>query len=195
MILVLFSGGVESTALAALSNKETTLLHVEPPYTNTLKAYDINKARQIATMLNRELLEYKQQLQLQPGGFIHQINWFLCAVHLVLAARPNTYTEVWWGMHQGESHRYYNHTVERRQTLLKVYTAHYQLHPNIIWRIPLEDKTKVEQWTMIPEHIKPLVVSCNTNNNCGVCKKCQEFNRLVTQKLSLKNQTSQPEKI
>jgi 7-cyano-7-deazaguanine synthase in queuosine biosynthesis len=189
MTLILFSGGVESTALAAMSNKNATLLHVDVPYTDVKPGYDIAKVRQIAQLLDRELVEYKQLLPIKPKTFIHQINWFLCAVHLVLLARP--YKEVWWGMHRGESHKHHNWPVERRQMLLQAYTAHYQLHPKVPWLIPLEDKTKLEQWIMIPLNIRPLVVSCISAQQCNQCTKCTEFNQHIGKKnFSLKNISS-----
>jgi 7-cyano-7-deazaguanine synthase in queuosine biosynthesis len=38
---------------------------------------------------------------------------------------------------------------------------------------PLKHMTKAQQWELIPEDVRPLVLTCY-NKVCGTCFKCQE---------------------
>jgi radical SAM superfamily enzyme YgiQ (UPF0313 family) len=115
--------------------------------------------------------------------------------HIVVSRNP-AFTEVWYGENS-------NHADETER--LREYSAqvlHDQawkiLHPTVKYSSPLEHVTKRQQWNMIPDQVKPMVVTCTqqfhnypvatpptisfegiTMRGCGRCGKCCEFGRFV----------------
>ena len=179
MKLILFSGGVESTALLTMSKKEDLILICECPREDYVKN-DVNwdNCRKIVNYFGNESIEFKFPTTIKGTKWVHQINWFIFISHLIAESRGDI-SEVWWGMHHDESHKIKTHTIERRRILEKCMTAWRVLQPKIKFQIPLEFMPKKQQWNLIPEEIKPLVNSCLYGNKCGNCNKCEEVKTLV----------------
>ena len=175
--LILFSGGVESTALLTLADKKDLLLTCNSPRKDIVQSgLDIAKCRVIASIFNNELIEFKLPTQIDGKQWIHQINWLIFACHIIAESRGDI-SEVWWGMHYDESHKVKNYPISRRNTLEKCMTAWNILQPKIKFLIPLEFENKTKQWQRIPKNVQKLVNWCFYNNNCGKCPKCLEFNK------------------
>ena len=174
--LILFSGGVESTTLLTIADKKDLLLICDIPRKDFVGGLDHTKCRTIASMYGNEYLEFKFPVRIEGKQWMHQINWFIFACHLVAESRGDI-SEVWWGMHHDESHRVNNYPIDRRRILEKCMTAWRVLQPEIKFLIPLEFETKTQQWQRIPDSVKKYVNWCNHNNDCGVCRKCLEFKK------------------
>lgn len=174
--LILFSGGVESTALLTLADKKDLLLTCEIPFKGIPGCLDYTKCRAIASMFGNSLIEFKFPIQIQERQWLHQINWFIFACHLVAESRGDI-SEVWWGMHHDESHKVKNYSIDRRRALEKCMTAWSVLQPTIKFSIPLEFESKDKQWQRIPDDVKKYVNWCSFNNDCGKCAKCLEFKK------------------
>lgn len=176
--LILFSGGVESTALLTIADKKDLLLICDIPRKDFVGGLDHTKCRTIAAIYGNEYIEFKFPVRIEGKQWMHQINWFIFACHLVAESRGDI-SEVWLGMHHDESYRVnnYHYPIDRRRILEKCMTAWHVLQPKIKFLIPLEFETKDKQWQRIPDNVKKYVNWCNHNNDCGVCRKCLEFKK------------------
>jgi len=174
--LILFSGGVESTALLTIADKKDLLLICGVPRKNYTYGLDYAKCKKIASVYGNEIMEFDFPNQIDGSKWTNQLMWFVFTSYLIVASRDDI-NEVWWGMHYNESHRNFNHPIERKKNFERIMTAWYTLHPTIKFWAPLEFETKTQQWQRIPDDVKKYVSWCNTNNDCGVCRKCLEFKK------------------
>lgn len=181
--IILFSGGVESTALATMSDKNDILLLSEFPFKSYHMGYDLDKAKTIANLLDRELIVFKCELPIIPKNWMHQLNWLVFVAHLLTQSRNNV-SDIWYGRNSYDI-TYSEQTLRELQDVnsnwknWKALNAWKELQPTIPFHSPLENLTKKEQWSMIPDNIKPWVNSCLFMTNCGQCTKCREFKNLV----------------
>jgi len=175
-----FSGGVESTALM-VHLKQTGEKFVafnlaismpNPPYgpIETWMAKQRITARQIAEKLNVPLLELDMQmtnlntLRKEPPAFNRgtiqrwYIRWYLALLSVYNPEIKNLYygfNSTDHGADAGVEH------------MLGLMAGDSQ------FQSPLAETSKHAQWDMIPDDVKPLVLTCH-NNVCGKCFKCQE---------------------
>lgn len=171
--LVLFSGGVESTALLTLANPERdVVLFVDA--TGEMSTALQADARRVAKSMGFEL----------KSGFLatgatgstispmYQLYWLLAVASVRVKQTPDI-TQVWYGLHAGEPH------AERvQEDFVRLREAWKIVHPNVLLRWPLYSKTKEEQWELIPAATKKLVRNCDFVRNCGHCPKCTELKAL-----------------
>jgi len=170
MRLILFSGGVESTALLTLADKEDILLLSELPFRKYENGYDIEKCHLIADHFGNRLITYKCEMPDDGKKWQHQIHWLMFAAHLYVNSRDDI-TEVWYGRTKEENTVF---TPEKRAIYKNHEDAWSILNPKINFFKPLEFLKKKQQWNLIPDEVKPFVVSCIFNNDCGTCHKCEE---------------------
>lgn len=168
--LILFSGGVESTALLTIANSNDILLICDIPRKDFGGGLDWEKCRRIARYFGNETIEFKFPTKIEGKQWMHQINWFIFSCHMIAESRGDI-SEIWWGIRYNDG----INLPERRHIFEKCMCAWKILQPTINFISPLESLSKTKQWQMIPNEIKRYVNWCNTNNNCGVCKKCLEF--------------------
>jgi 7-cyano-7-deazaguanine synthase in queuosine biosynthesis len=171
MRLILFSGGVESTALLTIAEKQDILLLSDLPFKNYQTGYDRAKCEQIADYFGNRIVFYECSMPDDGNKWQHQIHWLMTAAHLYVNSRDDI-TEVWHGRSQDENRKMSSHKVD---TYSKHEEAWRILNPKIKLFKPLEFLSKKQQWNLIPDDVKPLVNSCIYNNKCGTCSKCKEF--------------------
>lgn len=179
-----FSGGVESTALMAhvkASGEKFVALNfavslAEPPYGPVevwLAKQRIN-ARQIAAAMDVPLLEVDFQatnlMTVRPEQPSYKysfqrfyISWLLGLMTVYNPGIKNLY----YGLNSDDSSARIPELRQRLVDMIRVMSDDAELCT------PLMDKTKAEQWELIPDHVKPLVLTCY-NGVCGECFKCRE---------------------
>lgn len=171
--LVLFSGGVESTALLTLAIPgHDVVLFVHAP--DEAPTALCNDAERVAKSMGFELSVGFLGTG-TTGNFLnpaYQLYWLLAVASVRVKQVPQI-TEVWYGLHTGEPH------AERvQEDFIRLKKAWEILHPGVLLRWPLYSKTKEEQWELIPAATKKLVRNCDFVRNCGQCPKCKELKAL-----------------
>lgn len=168
--LILFSGGVESTALLTMSRPDDVLLTIEPAYPQDVATFRRSSAEQIAARygLKMNLAQVKVPLDPQPYRFVHQMRVFVSVANLWVA-KDVSITEVWCGRNAKEPGPSLAPFINQMMAAWDV------LHPRVPFLHPLDHLGKREQWGMIPAELKPLVSSCIHHTMCGQCKKCMEW--------------------
>lgn len=191
--LILFSGGVESTGLASISDPGDILLSIDNPYQSFMTIYNVPRSQKIASLLERELIQFRFGQKIQHViPFVHQLNHFISVAHLFVTGR-NDITEVWLGRNLEETE---SQTAERADLFHRMISAWNIMNPKIPFNIPLNHLRKKEYWNLIPDHIKPWVYFCYSTGSdvaaqgqlhynglhipgCGQCPKCHEFRNQV----------------
>lgn len=169
MKLILFSGGVESTALLTQANHDDIALVIDPVYANDMVTYRKHTMEQIAKAYGLNVVYVNFQLpEFQDSVFVHQMSTFISVCNLMVQRNPQI-TEVWCGRNVLEP------TQDIREFIEKNMAGWNTLHPDIPFNHPLEHLTKKQQWDLIPENIRPLVSSCIYHKFCGRCYKCKEW--------------------
>jgi 7-cyano-7-deazaguanine synthase in queuosine biosynthesis len=171
MRLILFSGGVESTALLTIAEKQDILLLSDLPFAKYQTGYDKSKCEQIADYFGNRIIFYECCMPDDGEKWQHQIHWLMTAAHLYVNSRDDI-TEVWHGRSQDENRKMSSQKID---TYARHEEAWRILNPKIKLFKPLEFLSKKQQWNLIPDEVKPLVNSCIYNNECGTCHKCKEF--------------------
>lgn len=166
--LILFSGGVESTAMLNLAGPNDIILSVDMPYAVGV-SYSETNAEKIVNMLGFELTKAKVSINHPIKSFAHQINLLMPIANFMCLADPEI-TEIWFGRgKQDERH-------PQAETYLQAWRV---LQPNVPWNYPLISFSKKEIWESIPDDIRPYVNSCIFQTNCGQCPKCKEFEERI----------------
>lgn len=182
-VFVMFSGGVESTACLVHARE----IGYEPIAVHTVystpSANEHLPAKQIAKELNvpyhkiqhsNELFRQYCDNHIWDAGM-----WTLDACKIAYLV-PNV-REIWYGCNSGirwEGDEVGN-IVGADVRNFQAVDAFARFHYSPVKLVgPLTRKTKRQQWSMIPDSIKPLVVTCwqmVDNVPCGTCVKCEEF--------------------
>lgn len=170
--LILFSGGVESTALLKYSNPEDVLLTIDIEIPGITKSFDKDKIENIAQFYNKKIEYSVVSIPCVSNIPVHQLYTFILVAGFWVA-RSNDIKEVWYGLNNtdlddGKKFFY--------QKFLDCWNI---LHPSVSFKFPLENLTKKEQWEMIPDEVKPFIATCSLRTNCGKCPKCKEFQKYV----------------
>ena len=80
--LILFSGGVESTALVTMADKADVLLTSELPFKTYKAGYDLERCKAIAKIRGHRLVTFRCEMCLDRAKWMHQLNWLLMAANL-----------------------------------------------------------------------------------------------------------------
>ena len=171
--LILFSGGVESTALLATAGSNDILVTIKPVFTDHLPTFNVSNVEAIARIYNKTVNYSSITIPVTNRTFVHQI-WYFVAVAGLWVARDTSITRVVSGRHAEEP------TLANKPTFDVLLSAWNVMHPTVPFEFPNGHLTKLEQWNMIPDNVKPLVSSCLTTPACGYCHKCKEVKRLIT---------------
>lgn len=168
--LILFSGGVESTALLTQAKPEDVLLTIQPTYPNDRPTYRTSYAEDVASFFGFRIHYAGATIPFEevPYNFVHQMRTFVSLANLWVA-KDSRITEVWCGRNCKEPSPKLIPFIEQMMEAWKV------LHPQVAFLHPLDHLTKKEQWDMIPVAIRDKVSSCVFHRNCGTCKKCLEL--------------------
>jgi hypothetical protein len=84
-------------------------------------------------------------------------------------SRDSSIQEVWCGRNSAEPSQNIKPFIDSMMDLWNI------MHPNVLFKHPLDHLSKKEQWDLIPLEIKSYISSCCTANNCGKCFKCREL--------------------
>lgn len=171
--LILFSGGVESTAMLTQAKHEDILVTVSKTYRNYALGYNQTSIEYIASYYNKKIQYTEINIPVDTNSFVHQM-WYLQAVATLWVVKDQDITEVWCGRHSTDLEK-----PELRSFIDKMMSIWDYTHPNVPFNHPLDHLTKLEQWNLIPNEIKQYVSSCSTGLRCGNCYKCKEFLELV----------------
>ena len=168
--LILFSGGVESTALLTQSKPDDLLLTIEPTYPNDRPSFDPVKADQLASYYGLKVHYCKVNIPIEPKPFrfVHQMRIFVSLANLWVA-KSSEITEVWCGRNSKEPSEGITPFINQMMAAWNV------LQPRVPFLHPLDHLSKRAQWEMIPADLKPLVSSCMYHRMCGTCRKCMEL--------------------
>lgn len=168
--LILFSGGVESTALITQSLPGDVILTIKPTYPNDLASYRQETAERIAAMYGHEVHYAGATIPLEPlpYRFVHQMRVFVSVANLWVA-KDASITEVWCGRNAKEPGPALAPFIDQMMAAWSV------LHPGVPFLHPLDHLSKREQWDLIPLEVRPLVSTCMFHRMCGTCKKCLEL--------------------
>jgi len=168
--LILFSGGVESTALLTLAKSDDILLTIEPTFPNDLPSYSAPKIDAIAEYYGLKIRYCKVEIPIEPKPFrfVHQMRIFVSLANLWVA-KDWAITEVWCGRNVKEPNDNLRPLIDQMMNAWNV------LQPRVPFQHPLDHLSKRQQWDMIPADVKPLVSSCMYHQMCGTCRKCMEL--------------------
>lgn len=181
--LILFSGGVESTALVTIKQDTDVVITIEDTSTGERPSFHRPAILNIAEQLHFsvQFCSFTLPCVRNRMHFAYQLWSFACVAALWLTKDP-AITEVWYGLNKSSIPEHDIHHPRKRFAQLEA--GWNAWHPTIPLQFPLKDYTKIEQWKMIPDHIKPLVRTCVHNIyperdvNCGHCHKCEELRLL-----------------
>ena len=173
--LILFSGGVESTALLTIADRhnDTALLVNDVSHERDATANMVDAMKVLSAMAFRVITV---DMCVWGGNFprrtfVQQMWGFMAACSLV-CSKHDVFNVVWYGMHKGEP----NEGLNRQQHYAATYG--FERAHGMQVMSPLHDETKAQQWARIPDYVRPLVRNCYTLNNCGHCRKCTELKAL-----------------
>lgn len=168
--LILFSGGVESTALLSQARPGDVLLTILPTYPNDWATFRKNSAEAIAKHHGLEIRYARIEMPLEPMPytFVHQMRSFISVANLWVA-KDKLITEVWCGRNSKEPGESLAPFIEQMMAAWAV------LHPAVSFLHPLDHLSKRQQWELIPATIRSLVSTCMFHRMCGTCKKCLEL--------------------
>lgn len=168
--LILFTGGIESTALLTISKPGDVLLSIEPTYPNDFTTYRKESSEKIAAHFGHAVQHAKASIPIEPMPyrFVHQMRTFISVCNLWVA-KDGRITEVWCGRNSAEPGEKLKPFIDQMMSAWSV------LHPNVPFLHPLDHLSKREQWELIPPELKPLLSSCLHHRMCGTCHKCLEW--------------------
>lgn len=176
--LIFFSGGVESTALLCYAKSDDIVITMNHWYPHEVKTYDATSVEKIAAYFGLGINYVDITIPTVPGlyGRDHQTASFTSVAHLWVV-KHRSISEVWSGRNSAEAPDPNDLSIFKVREQ-KVWE---RVHPNIPYRRPLEHLSKIQQWKLIPDSIKPLIKTCIYHSNCGHCFKCVEFNKMLEQ--------------
>lgn len=171
--LILFSGGVESTALMTMSTPDDIAFVIRPTDVSSDRELTYNQSSvEAITGLYGLQLHYATfsipKLAEMKDCFVHQMKTFIGLAHIMVNQYPFI-TEVWCGRNCDEPSPAIAPMIEQHMAAWAI------LNPNVPFLHPLDHLSKVEQMALIPKEIRHHISSCVTHNNCGYCFKCKEY--------------------
>ncbi len=182
--VVAFSGGVESTAVMAWAKERGekivafnfALSLPAPPYgpiEEWLATQRIN-ARKIAKKLDVPLMEI-DLLMTNLGTLRHEKpeykysfqRWYISFFLGMLTVYNPQIQNLYYGLNDEDTTAVNPQMRGAMEAFIGLMTGDSRL------KTPLSHMKKAEQWALIPDDVKPLVLTC-FNKVCGTCFKCQE---------------------
>lgn len=166
--LILFSGGVESTALLSIAGNADYLLTVVMESEWYAPSIDLDKNKKLAGMSGLNSIRVKMNYPVLEGlRFVHQVQHFLGVCNVLVQAYG--FTEVWMGLNSTEPPAHSKASYDR------AFAAWEKLCPDVPFIVPFGHMTKAEQWRLIPKEMREFVVSCAVHQTLeNGCKKCME---------------------
>lgn len=187
--LLLFSGGVESTAMMTIKNPEDPVITIQDISPGEEATFNRLAVQNIAAAMNFdvEFCTFHIPFQRPKRSWNYQM-WYFLPIAGLRIIKDRRITELWYGGEKAGSEPPFTEGVtsldEPNKKYKRLKAAWDTMFPHVPLVFPLEQYTKQEQWAFIPDHVKPLVRTCVTNihptedKNCGICRKCQELKLL-----------------
>lgn len=170
--IILFSGGVESTAMLTLANKDDIVMTIRDTSPNHYYTYHPIAIEKIASAMNHEIQYTDIKIPTEKTKkFLYQL-WTFVPIAIIWASRFPEIKEVWYGLNSSEP------STNAKEDFQKCVNTWRTAFPKIMLRFPLKYLSKEQQWNMIPKRVQPLISNCLYNNFCGVCRKCVELKQL-----------------
>jgi len=185
--VILFSGGVESTALVQYALDSGFFPYCVSYKLSQNQVSHQNKMIEICNRYNvpLQIMDLRMCAPNQFGYTRKTHPWWAIAGSIAAISMPNL-AYVWVGANSGlrevnddggDALPMYGEAISTINQSSKMVKG------NVITTMPLSRLTKLEQWEMIPDKIKPLVVTCEmmskaeemNQESCGTCKKCVEL--------------------
>lgn len=172
MKLVLFSGGVESTAMLNLVSDKDIVTTLRDNSSDIPNSYNQDAVENICGELGIKV--HYTDLSIPIRHERPNLYQFLTFVHVagLWVTRFPKITEVLHGLNADEPRGYFKEIFDR---YINIWNSFY---PNTKFVFPFKDMKKIDIWNLIPERIKPLVISCNQPIPCNHCNKCVELKDL-----------------
>jgi len=185
--LILFSGGVESTALLTIKSTEDVVITIEDTSPGETATFNKQAVLNIAAAMQCDVkfctvfTPYERPRTNDQTHWVYQL-WPFLAVASAWCAKDPSISTIWYGysLPQDESDG-----TDSLYAPWKKYAQLYDgwniMHPTVSIVFPTKEYTKLQHWEMIPDHVKPLVRTCLKNvhpdkdENCGTCRKCLEL--------------------
>jgi len=171
--LILFSGGVESTAMLTKANRDDIIMTIRDTSPDDHYTYHPNRIEEIARAMNVKIQYTDLKIPTMKEQFVYQL-WTFVPVCMMWTSRFPSIKEVWYGLNNKEpsSIPVVQDSFDRCIKMWKV------AFPEIPLKFPLRHLSKEQQWKMIPKHVQPILTNCLYNNFCGTCRKCLELKSL-----------------
>lgn len=179
-----FSGGVESVALMAHLHRagvkfaafNLAISAPQPPYGPLEEWFAKQRiaCREIAKYFDVPLIEVDMQMtnvntitkDIPAEGYVPQL-WYI-AWYLGLASVYNpSLKSLYYGVNSSDRSATPGPHRDKIESMISLMTGSNKLST------PLMHLSKREHWELIPDDIKPLVLTC-FSNVCGTCSKCLE---------------------
>jgi len=171
--LILFSGGVESTALLTKAKKDDIVMTIRDTSPEDYYTYHPNRVEEVAKAMNVKIQYTDIKIPIHREDFVYQL-WTFIPISIMWASRFPSIQEVWYGLNNKEPSTLpvVQDSFDRCVKIWKV------AFPNVTLKFPLRHLSKEQQWKMIPKHVQPLITTCLYNTFCGKCRKCLELKNL-----------------
>ena len=168
--LILFSGGIESTAMMVIKDEADVVITIEDESPNEMPTFKRYAVDSISKVMNFDVNYCKIQIPSErpTEHFVYQL-WTFVSIASLWVNRDTSIKEVWYGLNSNEP---YQPCMEQFERIVKGWEA---MHPNVKLVFPLRAMTREQQWRIIPDNIKLLVRNCMFNKNCRQCRKCVEL--------------------
>lgn len=171
--LILFSGGVESTAMLTMADPKRDVVLTVRDYGEPDPLFEELAVARICGNLGFSVnFAYMNcGTAREPSTFTYQLFALMAAASMWVSKRPEI-TEVWHGMHSGGPN------ANIKEAYYRTIHGWAVLHPKVHFYSPLDHETKAEQWARISDKIRPFVRNCLHGNACGACRKCIDLKAL-----------------
>lgn len=191
MNIFLFSGGVESTAMLPLVKKKDLVVTIRD---DTFRYYKNSYSKNLQEILDYYglvgfTIDYTMKALVQSKApdapYARQMSSMIPAIMALIDRLESTeriiVRDIYHGKNLNEWHdasvcEFHENPHPQYLRWEAIFNAFYPYKKIIS---PFVHKTKKEQYESIPEAIRQYVTTCGVK--CGVCKKCLEFKKWVTE--------------
>ena len=177
-VLILLSGGCESTALLELAKQEGhDVICVHGSWSNATeeeKEFCVWAAEQYGYPIYHPRIENDEMSHLKTHIALDIAHWL--PLSALISIQLQDIDVVWYGAHMKDDMNalgriYFAFDILRQFTSGKP--------PKTMIDAPLHRLKKIQQYDMVPEHIRDKILFCQVKKDtpCGTCKKCEEWKR------------------